>query len=137
MEDILQMGNANGPMKRILVVEDEPSICALCRRVLTEDGFKMDFANDGKTAQVKIAEHQYNLLFFDIRLPEMSGEELYLWLLQEYPKLADQVVFTTGNSIDGKTLDFLKRSGRPHLFKPFGRNELKAFIREMLGQIEK
>ncbi len=131
------MGNANASMKRILVVEDEPAICNLCRRVLTEDGFEVDIASDGETAQEKIAEQQYNLLFMDIRLPKMNGEELYVWLLQEHPQMADRVAFTTGSVIGGETLAFLENSGRPRLFKPFGRNELKAFIGEVLGQIEK
>jgi DNA-binding response OmpR family regulator len=131
------MGNTNAPVKRILVVEDEPAICNLCRRVLTEGGFDVDIANDGEAAQVKIVEQQYNLLFMDIRLPKMSGEEIYVWLLQEHPQLVKRVAFTTGSVIGGETLAFLEHSGRPRLFKPFGRDELKAFIREVLGQIEK
>ncbi len=37
--------------KRILVVEDEPAICALCQRVLTREGFEVDIAVNGKEAQ--------------------------------------------------------------------------------------
>jgi DNA-binding response OmpR family regulator len=131
------MGNASAPVKRILVVEDEPAICNLCRRVLTEDGFEVDITSDGEAAQEKIAKQQYNLLFMDIRLPKMGGIELYEWLQAKHPQLANRVAFTTGSVIGGETLAFLQDSERPRLFKPFGCDELKAFIGEVLGRIEK
>ena len=45
------MGNVNAPVKQILIVGDEPAICNLCCRVLTEEGFEADITNDGEAAQ--------------------------------------------------------------------------------------
>ncbi len=124
-------------VKRILVVEDEPEICKLCQRVLSGKGFEVDIANDGKAAQDKIAESQYDFLFIDIRLPKMSGREFYQWLQDKHPQLAARVAFTTGSVSGGETMAFLEQSERPCLLKPFGRDELKAFIEEVLEQMEK
>ena len=38
-------------MKNVLVVEDEPGICEVCRRVLTGEGFEVDIAVNGRVAQ--------------------------------------------------------------------------------------
>lgn len=129
------MGNANPSAKRILVVEDELHIAELCRRTLGEEGFKVDIAYDGEEAQGKIAESQHGLLFMDIRLPKMNGLELYEWLQVNHPHLANRVAFMTGSVMGSEALAFLEQSGRPYLLKPFGRDELKAYIREALGRV--
>ena len=64
-------------VKRILVIEDEPAICALCQRALSSEGFKVDIAVNGKEAQDMIEKRQYDLYLLDIRLPVMNGKELY------------------------------------------------------------
>jgi len=45
------MKNFSATAKKILVVEDEPAIYELCRRVLTDEGFEVDTAVNGKVAQ--------------------------------------------------------------------------------------
>lgn len=131
------MENTSAGAKRILVVEDEPAICDLCRRVLTGEGFKVDIAVNGKAAQDTIGERQYHLFLFDIRLPIIDGKELYLWLKEEHPQLADRVIFTTGSVIGKNTATFLRQTGRPWLPKPFTPDELKAIVKETLGEVEK
>lgn len=123
--------------KRILVVEDEPSITDVCRIVLTREGFEVEVAVNGRVAQDMIEEKQYHLCLIDIRMPKMSGEELYQWLQNKYPKMANGVVFTTGSVIDGETMTFVEQSGRPLLPKPFALRELRAVVDEALKQIEK
>jgi len=131
------MKSTSAGVKRILVVEDEPAICELCRRILTEDGFEVDIAVNGKLAQDMIEEQQYQLCLFDIKLPVMTGKELYQWLEEKHPQLAVRVIFATGSVMGGDTQSFLEQSGRPFLLKPFTADELKAVIRETLEEIEK
>ena len=71
------MKDFSAGVKRILVIEDEPAICELCRRVLSGEGFEVDIAVDGRMAQEMIAKRQYDLYLIDIRLPVMDGKELY------------------------------------------------------------
>jgi len=131
------MKTPEGSVNRILVVEDEPAICELCRRILTEDGFEVDIAVNGKVAQDMLAERQYDLCLFDIRLPLVNGIELYQWLQEKHPQLAGRVIFATGSVMGEDTQSFLEQSGRPFLLKPFTADELKAIIRETLEEIEK
>ena len=50
------MNKPGAGAKRILVVEDEPAICDVCRRVLTSEGFEVDIAVNGKIAQDMLQE---------------------------------------------------------------------------------
>ena len=132
-----EMKDFSAGVKRILVVEDEPAICELCRRVLSGEGFEVDIAVDGKVAQDMIEKQQYHLFLLDIRLPLMNGKELYQWLQEKHPQLANRVIFTSGSAIGVDTATFLKQTGRPSLPKPFTPDELKTIIRETLEEVEK
>jgi len=110
--------------RRVLVVDDEPAICAVCKRVLTKNGFEVDIVNDGETAEKSVEEQTYDLLLVDIRLPKESGIEFYVWLKQVYQLIAERVIFMTGSVMGGDVATFLKQSARPYLFKPFRPDEL-------------
>jgi DNA-binding response OmpR family regulator len=131
------MNTLDGTAKRILVVEDEPSLADMCRIVLTRVGFEVEIAVNGRMAQDMIEKKQYHLCLIDIRMPKMSGEELYQWLQKKFPKMTNRVVFMTGSVIDGESMAFVGQSGRPLLLKPFTLQELRAVVEEALKQVEK
>ena len=122
--------------KRILVIEDESAISDLCRRVLTTEGFEVDIAVQGKIAQDMLEEKQYDLCLIDLRLPAMDGKELYQWLKERHPKLADGVIFSTGDVMGKDATTFIEQSGRPFLPKPFTPDELKDIVREAGKEVE-
>lgn len=121
--------------KRILVVEDEPSICDVCMRVLASEGYDVDVAADGLVAKGMIEKKDYDLCLVDIRTPVMNGKELYQHIINDNPKMADRVIFTTGDLVDGYTQRFLEMAGRPYLTKPFTPDELRAIVKEALQQL--
>jgi DNA-binding response OmpR family regulator len=129
--------NSAGSRKKILVVEDEPAISDLCRRVLTGQGFEVDIAANGLIAQDMIERNHYDLCLIDIRTPAMNGKELYQWLKEKHPPLADGVIFTTGDVMGKDTQSFLSQVSRPFLPKPFTPEELKAIMREALKKVKK
>lgn len=107
-------------------------INAPCQRVLAAMGARVDTAADGRLAQEALAKQCYDLLLVDIRMPNMDGKELYTWLKEKYPEMADRVIFTTGELITGDIEGFLRQASRPFLTKPFGRGELEATVRQEL-----
>jgi CheY-like chemotaxis protein len=130
------MKSHDSSVKTILVVEDEPSITSVCRRVLTGEEFEVDIAPNGKAAQGMIEKNQYALCLIDIRTPIMGGEELYVWLLQEHPQMARRVIFTTGDVMGGETQAFIEQSGKPFLPKPFTPDDLQTIVSNTLKQLE-
>ena len=126
------MNTLDSTTKRILIVEDEPSIANLCQRVLAREGFEVEIAVNGTLAQEMIEKKQYHICIIDIRTPKLTGAELYQWLQKNYLQVANHVIFTTGSVIDEKTMAFIEQSGRPFLSKPFTPNELTAIVEEAL-----
>jgi DNA-binding response OmpR family regulator len=104
----------------------------MCQRVLAKEGFEVDIAVNGTLAQDMIGKKQYHICLIDIRTPKMNGTELYHWMQKKYPRLANQVIFTTGSVMDERTMTFIEQSGRPFLPKPFTPKELTAIVKKTL-----
>ncbi len=119
-------------VKSILVVEDELAICEICLKVLNAEGYKVDIVANSKLAEDKIQELDYDLILVDIRTPVMNGRELYQYIVDNIPKLAGRLVFTTGDVMAGGLQDFIKQVDRPFLLKPFTPGELRNIVKETL-----
>ncbi len=131
------MKSSGTRVKNILIVDDEPAICEVCLRTLTNLGYHTDIAPNGAIAEKMLVKRDYDLLLIDIRTPVLNGAELYHCITEKYPRLADRVVFTTGDVVSRDTQHFLGQSGQPFLPKPFTPDELSNMVRDTLKQIEK
>jgi two-component system, NtrC family, sensor kinase len=119
--------------KKILVIEDELIVGRLCQRVLTGDGFEVDLVNNGLHARETAAEKTYDCCVSDIRLPGITGIDLYQhWKTGGNP-LADRLIFITGDTLNNTTQDFLERSGTPCIMKPFTPEELGLAVQKALS----
>jgi len=127
------MENSSADVNRILVVEDESGIRQVCHRALTRQGYHVDFATNGATAEDMLMKEDYDLLVIDIKTPVMNGKEFYQNIKDRHPKLLDRLIFTTGDVISSDTQDFLKQAGRPFLLKPFTPDELQSIVKENLN----
>jgi len=116
----------------ILIVEDETFTSDLISRVLSERGHRSEAVPDGKAALKKLEENLYDICLLDLKMPEMSGIELYGIIKKRYPKLAKRVVFATGDIVAIETQEFLVSTGRKYLAKPFDYRELIEVIEEGL-----
>ncbi len=130
----MQQAKANGI--RILIVEDEPSICEVCLRTLTAEGFEVDVAVNGGVAQTALPKKEYHLCLIDIRTPLMNGMELYRHIGEKYPRLVNGVIFTTADILDSELEAFLNQSQRLYMPKPFAPDELRAIVREAVERLE-
>lgn len=59
--------------KKILVVDDEPSICHGCKLILSENGYEVDIAYSGREGLEKISDNLFDLILLDIKLPDYNG----------------------------------------------------------------
>jgi two-component system NtrC family sensor kinase len=118
--------------ERILVIEDEPTIGLLCQRVLNAGGFDVDVVTNGLDAKRVAEEKNYALCISDVRLPGMTGIELYEhWKATENP-IAGRLVFITGDTMNNYIREFLKKTNRPNVMKPFEPEELVKVVRQAL-----
>jgi DNA-binding response OmpR family regulator len=130
------MASSSVVRRRILSVEDEPSIRQVCRRTLASQGYQVDFAQNGVAAESMLMKADYDLLLVDIKTPVMDGKQLYRYIKRRYPQLASRVIFTTGDVINSDTQSFLEKTGRPFLLKPFSPDELRALVGENLRRLQ-
>jgi DNA-binding NtrC family response regulator len=123
----------NTKHNRLLLLEDEPVIGRIMKRVLTADGFEVDVAENGLIARQKIeAKNHYDIFIFDIRTPVISGMQLYEYLEGEHPDLTGRVIFATGDYVNTVTRTFLQRVNRPFLAKPYTPAQIKNIIQQVL-----
>lgn len=126
------MDNYGGGKIRILIVEDEVPITRISDRILAGEGYEVEIANDGLSAQAILSKSDFNLILLDVKMPGMTGMELYEWLKEAHPGKASRVAFTTGDVMSGNTQQFLDQSARPFLAKPFSPGELRTMVKQAL-----
>src|SRR5437763_14619362 len=61
---------------RVLVVDDDPQVLSLLRRILLVEGFQPDICEDGKTALIKAQLEPPDLMILDLMLPDEDGLEV-------------------------------------------------------------
>ena len=119
---------------KILVVDDEPAILAFLRRLLTEWGHSVETINNADAALERLKTERYSLILLDIKLPGMSGIELYHHIEEIAPALTRRIMFITGDVMETATRDFLDRTKAPHITKPLNIEMLKKTINHTLNQ---
>ena len=89
-------------MVDVLVVEDHDMLRATMVQVLTDGGFALREAADGKAALAQIAEQAPDVVFLDLALPGMSGQDI-LKEIKGNPETAGiKVIVVTGQGEEGK-----------------------------------
>lgn len=117
---------------KILVVDDEPRVRELLSQVLTDEGHNVETVDNATEALERIKGERYSLILLDIKLPGMSGIELYKNIKRIARTLGRRVVFITGDVIAPDTRDFFTRTRVPYITKPFGIKQLKESINHVL-----
>lgn len=119
---------------KILVVDDEAVIRELCQALLEGEGFTVELAPDGVSAQRILRERTFDLIISDIRMPgELSGVDLYRWLKVERPECCRRVVFITGDLLTQDLREALGEVGRRLLTKPFEVTTLLDVVKSTLA----
>ena len=107
-----------GPRLRVLLVEDE---IALSRALALEVGRVHDVVAvaSGDRALEILSEAHFDVVLCDLRMPGMSGEDLYERVRASNPEQARDFIFMSGMGFVPEVERFLAATGRPVLHKPF------------------
>ena len=118
--------------KRILVVDDEPSIVQLVQGNLERHGFTAETAENGVEALTRILTHRPDLIISDIKMPEMDGLEL-LAHIRDDPETRDlPVIFLTSKAADHEVMNGYLQGADMYLSKPFHPAELILIVKRLL-----
>ncbi|OLC10737.1 MAG: hypothetical protein AUH41_02310 [Gemmatimonadetes bacterium 13_1_40CM_66_11] len=118
---------------RVLVVDDEPHILHYMQATLESWGHEVVVARDGSQALKRALMQPFDLIICDLRMPRLGGREMFQTLARMHPAVAERIIFATGDTVRGDTLQFLEELGRPFLQKPF---KLDALRRVLAGVVK-
>ncbi len=115
-------------MKKILCVDDDPGLLRLYQEELSEEGYEVIMAKDGKEAMEKFMEQKPQAVVLDIRMPIMDGIESLNAILNKDRQIA--VIFNT--AFPQYRENFMTWAAEAYVVKSSDLTELKQKIREVL-----
>jgi CheY-like chemotaxis protein len=116
--------------RRILIVDDQPTLAKAIRRMLAE--FDVDVVSSARDALARIEQgERYDVILSDLMMPEINGIELHAQLARIAPEQLANVVFMTGGAFTDQARDFFQHVENPTIEKPFDRAALIAVINRL------
>ncbi|MFA6598298.1 MAG: sigma-54 dependent transcriptional regulator [Ignavibacteriaceae bacterium] len=115
---------------KILVCDDDETICYLLKEQLVDKFFSIDMVYDGKFAIENMKKRNYDLLLLDLKMPIMQGEEVLKFVKEYYPSI--QVIILTADSEIRKAIDCIKLGAYDFITKPYNFDELLLTIKRAL-----
>ncbi|APV44679.1 PAS domain S-box-containing protein [Dehalogenimonas formicexedens] len=109
---------------RVLVIDDEDTVRSVTKAILERNGYDTATEPDPLVALERLKTEHFDAVLCDIRIPDLSGMELYERLIRENPELAKKVIFITGDVSDAATREYLESHDIPFITKPFDQDSL-------------
>ncbi|MFH1336287.1 MAG: response regulator [Candidatus Zixiibacteriota bacterium] len=122
-------------MKRranVLVVDDEKTVCNSCRKILTQEGYKVDFAFSGAEAIKKVKGDGFDVVITDWKMPEMDGLEVARRIKKEKPNVV--VIMITGYPSLESSIEAIRSGISDYVPKPFTPEELSDVMIRALAK---
>lgn len=124
------------PVARVLVVDDESSICRALALALTRYGYETLTAQSGDGALALLQSRRVDVLLVDFRIPDLRGDALFELAASMQPHLRHQTLFMTGD-ITERAQQLIEACGCPFVRKPFDLSDVTAGIAALLPRLER
>lgn len=119
--------------KTILIVDDKASVRTLVREYMTEQGFRVVVAANGREALFVARHEKPDLILLDIMMPEMDG---YEFIRAHHREATTPIILLTARLEETDKVLGLELGADDYVTKPFGMRELLARIRAVLRRAE-
>lgn len=120
-----------GERGRLLLVDDEPLIGQLLRRVLAPD-HDVVYVATVREALERLSSERFDLVLSDLMMPDLTGMDLHAKLQEQMPEQARKMVFLSGGIFTEAAERFLARVPNLCLAKPVEPGTLRKTVREQL-----
>jgi DNA-binding NtrC family response regulator len=118
-------------VERLLIVEDEDTLCESLQRVFQRAGYEVDRALSAESAFTLLENKSYDLIITDIILPGISGIELLTTYKKRNPK--QRVMVITAYASLATAVEAIKAGACDFIMKPLMHDEMKRAVRKALG----
>lgn len=119
-------------MKRVLIVEDEPSIADLVSQTLRRNGFETRIATDGDDGLMLIYELKPDVVILDLMLPKMDGWEVCRRVKNDRAVAKTPILMLTARRSERDAVEGLELGADDYVRKPFSCDELVARVKSLL-----
>jgi DNA-binding NtrC family response regulator len=117
--------------RRILVVDDERGVRALCTDVLKRAGYEAEAVDSPTAALSRLEEAEFDLILVDINMPQMSGIGLCRRIREKRPQ--QTVVLITGYPSINTAVNGIREGASDYLTKPFTPEALRDVVSRALS----
>jgi two-component system nitrogen regulation response regulator NtrX len=121
-------------MADLLLVDDEPAIRRVLRQLFEYEGHQVREAGSGTEALRRVREEVPDLVFLDVRMPEMDGMEVLRRLLSQQPEL--HIIMMSGHGTIQSALEATREGALDFLEKPLDTDRLLLTVRNALERKE-
>ena len=120
-------------MAKILIIDDERAIRNTLKEILEFEGYTIDLAENGKQGEEKAKTGGYDLIYSDVKMPEMDGIEV-LETLQKEEACECPIVMISGHADVERAVTALKKGAYDFIEKPLDLNRLLVTTKNALEQ---
>ncbi len=120
--------------RRVLVVDDEITVCKSIHNAIQSDEYETDMALSGEEALKKNQDNGYDLVITDLMMPGISGLDLLKSLKETHPETI--VIMVTGYPTIKTAVESVKRGAFDYLPKPFTPVELRGLVARAFKKAE-
>ena len=122
--------------RRVLVVDDEPSILKIIATQLRVAGYEVAVAMDGAAALARVMESPPDLMILDVMLPKMNGYEVCTAIKQNAQLRRIPVIMFTALRGEQDYWKAMSCGADAHLTKPYSVEDLKQIVVRLIGALE-
>ncbi|MCL4551120.1 MAG: sigma-54 dependent transcriptional regulator [Bacteroidetes bacterium] len=115
---------------RILIADDDETLCYLLKEELVNEGYIVDVVYDGKDAIELLKKRFYDVLLLDLEMREVHGEKVLNYVTDNHPAL--QVIILTAKSDIRTAIDCIKQGAYDFITKPYEFGQLCVTIERAL-----
>ena len=121
----------NSKNSKILVCDDDETLCYLLKEQLLEEGFSVDAVYDGKYAIEAIKAKNYDVLLLDLNMREVQGEEVLKFVRDSGYELLEVIVLSAQSDIK-KAIQCIKSGAYDYITKPYEFDELVLTVKRAI-----
>ncbi|HRT00193.1 MAG TPA: sigma-54 dependent transcriptional regulator [Bacteroidales bacterium] len=119
-------------MGKILIIDDERSIRNTLKDILSFEKHHVDTAEDGIIGLKMIEENEYDVIFCDIKMPQMDGIEVLEKIVETHPEIP--VVMISGHGNIDTAVEAIKKGAFDYIAKPLDLNRIMVTLRNALDK---
>lgn len=121
-------------MAKILVIDDDVTFCLMLKKLLENNGYQVTTVFSPVEARRIIETRRFDVVFTDLRMPDISGMELIRLIKERTPKT--RIIMMTGYADISTAIESIKKGAYNYIPKPLNRDEVLNIVREALEPVQ-